>query len=348
MPPLSNLFRAGDAGHGGDAFGAPSIVCRPVARGEIESALRLLLASENGSASDEQVLDFLSFAVERKIDVNSIWVSATSDGQILWMLLPVVSAGRTMLLFTPGRVPRDTPVAAIADLVESVCAHFATRGTALAQMLIDPNDVEVIEQYTRCGFAKLAELVYLHRAAPKHVPQPPIPEGFRVETYSPSNHAHFATAIKQSYTASLDCPALNGLRDIEDVMAGHKCSGEFDPGMWYLMMQGDAPAAVLLLGRTHNDSLELVYLGLSPDVRGEGIGDWLMQLALWRVAADRRGRLSLAVDSGNAPALALYYRHGMQQIGSRVAMLRDLRALTTNAAADKVKVQSVQQTAADR
>jgi ribosomal-protein-alanine N-acetyltransferase len=85
--------------------------------------------------------------------------------------------------------------------------------------------------------------------------------------------------------------------------------------------------------------LELVYLGLSPDVRGQGVGDWLMKLALWRVASDRRGRLSLAVDSANAPALALYYRHGMKQIGTRTALLRDLRS----ARADPVRqVQSVQ------
>ena len=37
-------------------------------------------------------------------------------------------------------------------------------------------------------------------------------------------------------------------------------------------------------------------------------------------------RLTLAVDSRNAPALKLYYRHGMQQIGAKTAMLRDLRS----------------------
>jgi ribosomal protein S18 acetylase RimI-like enzyme len=36
-------------------------------------------------------------------------------------------------------------------------------------------------------------------------------------------------------------------------------------------------------------------------------------------------RLTLAVDSRNVPALKLYYRHGMQQMGTKTAMLRDLR-----------------------
>jgi ribosomal protein S18 acetylase RimI-like enzyme len=44
------------------------------------------------------------------------------------------------------------------------------------------------------------------------------------------------------------------------------------------------------------------------------------------VVAQRRSDLSLAVDSRNVPALRLYYRHGLRRIGSRTAMVKDLRA----------------------
>ena len=37
-------------------------------------------------------------------------------------------------------------------------------------------------------------------------------------------------------------------------------------------------------------------------------------------------RLSLAVDSNNAPALKLYYRHGLQRVASKLAMMRVLEA----------------------
>jgi ribosomal protein S18 acetylase RimI-like enzyme len=36
--------------------------------------------------------------------------------------------------------------------------------------------------------------------------------------------------------------------------------------------------------------------------------------------------LSLAVDARNAPALNLYYRHGLQRVGSKLALMKDLRA----------------------
>src|SRR5207248_8495561 len=83
MPPLSNLFRAGD---GAGRLPRGPLRCRPVLRGEVEAALRLMLATANGKASDEQILDFLSFAIERNIDVNTIWITE-GDGTIYWMLL---------------------------------------------------------------------------------------------------------------------------------------------------------------------------------------------------------------------------------------------------------------------
>jgi ribosomal protein S18 acetylase RimI-like enzyme len=71
--------------------------------------------------------------------------------------------------------------------------------------------------------------------------------------------------------------------------------------------------------------VELVYLGLTPAARGRGLADLLMRQALWATAWMNRSRLTLAVDSQNAPALKVYYRHGMQRTGSKIALMRDLR-----------------------
>jgi mycothiol synthase len=129
----------------------------------------------------------------------------------------------------------------------------------------------------------------------------------------------------------MDCPGLNGLRDIDDIIAGHKASGEFDPNRWYLLFERALPVAVLLLSRSpHADGVELVYLGLAPEVRGRGIADLLMHLATASVSADGRMQLSLAVDSRNERAMHLYFRHGMQRVGSRIALIRDLRDRAAN------------------
>jgi len=45
------------------------------------------------------------------------------------------------------------------------------------------------------------------------------------------------------------------------------------------------------------------------------------------MAEDVEPELTLAVDSTNVPAIKLYLRHGMQKVGSKQAMVRDLRPL---------------------
>jgi len=63
------------------------------------------------------------------------------------------------------------------------------------------------------------------------------------------------------------------------------------------------------------------------EARRRGLGTIMMKQALASVLADNRRRLTLAVDFRNAPALRLYFRHGLQKIGSKIALMRDLRAL---------------------
>jgi ribosomal protein S18 acetylase RimI-like enzyme len=97
-----------------------------------------------------------------------------------------------------------------------------------------------------------------------------------------------------------------------------------------LLCEGDAPrgtplGALLLSRAAPADTLELVYLGLTPAARGRGLGDVMMRRALASVAADGATRLSLAVDSDNVPALKLYYRHGMQRVGAKLALMRQLQ-----------------------
>jgi ribosomal protein S18 acetylase RimI-like enzyme len=317
MSALSNSFPRHDAA---------GIECRPVQRGEIEPAMRLILATESGLAGDEQVLDFLSFCLERKIDTNGTWI-AIHDGRIVWSMLPSISPGKTMLIFTPLVQFTQTPQAAIGELADALCQHHAQRGVQLCQMLIDPAAGNILNLYRDAGFTELAELVYLQKAVRKsRTDLPMFPGSFSLKEYSPQTHGEFARAIQSSYQQSMDCPALNGMREIDDVITGHQATGEFDPRLWWVLSESDSPRAVLLLSRVTNGSaLELVYLGLTPEARGRGIGDLLMQQALASAARDGRENLSLAVDSRNQPALRLYFRHGLRRIGSRVALVRDMR-----------------------
>ena len=294
MAALSNSTGEGDGGVAGDG-----VVCRPVQRGEIESALRLILATPAGLGADAQVLDFLSFCVERQIDTNATWIAVQRD-RIVWSMLPVVSPGHTMLLFTPQVLFAQTSEQAVARLCDEMCTHYGSRGVQLAQMLIDPEHRPIIDLYRNAGFDELAELVYLQRTVKLRRFEPPdLPANLTLSTYSPETHAHFAQVIQRSYESSQDCPALNGLREMNDVIAGHQATGDFDPKIWWVVYENSRPLAVLLLSRLpHNQTIELVYLGLIPEARGRGIADLLMKHALApdeprrTQRSDTRGRLA--------------------------------------------------------
>lgn len=330
MGRLSNLLRKADPSP------LPDAVCRPVRQPEISAALRLILGSHGRLADESQVLDFLQFAVQRGLNVNDVWI-AERGGRIAWAVLPIVSPGRTMLLLTPAAWPYREQDPAPRQLVGEVCDHFGGRGVRLAQALLEPADADARALYVRCGFAQMAELMYLQATVRRTHPAPGLPPGLVWLTYSPVTHQLLGDTIARTYHDSLDCPALNGLREMNDIIAGHKSSGDFDPGLWFMLCEEPAadatdgqcprPLGVLLLSRMpRQDSVELVYLGLVRESRGRALGDLLMRQALAATAAQGVSRLTLAVDAGNAPALKLYYRHGMQRVGMKVALMRELSA----------------------
>jgi ribosomal protein S18 acetylase RimI-like enzyme len=212
-------------------------------------------------------------------------------------------------------------------LAEAVCAYCAARGATLGQALVDPHDQALEGALAGAGFTRMAELHYLHAAPPADATLPVLPAGMAWVTYSDAAHGLFGRAILESYRESLDCPALNGRRDVEDILAGHRATGVFDPAVWFVLREGETSLGVLLLSESlRGDAMELVYLGLAPAARGRGLAEVLMRQALGVTARRGSPRLCLAVDALNVPALKLYYRHGMQRAGSKVALMRDLRA----------------------
>jgi mycothiol synthase len=295
---------------------------RRARRDETQAALRLILGSPVELAGDEQVVDFLRFAMYRRIDLDQMWLA--EDGRsILWAILPVVSAGRTMLLFSPSFVDPGLAEAVIPALVEKVLEGYAT-GVQLAQVLVDPGDDAVIDLYQGQGFVRLAELVYLSRDLHRMDPPSLLP-GWHWLIYQPDTYRLFAQTIAASYEGSCDCPGLTGVRTIEDVLEGHKAVGQFDPNLWYLLCEGGEAVGVSLLNRSpHSESIELVYFGLVPRARGRGLGNLLMRHTLAAASTANAQQLTLAVDAINAPALRLYHRHGLRQVCSRIALMRQL------------------------
>ena len=92
--------------------------------------------------------------------------------------------------------------------------------------------------------------------------------------------------------------------------------------MWWVLYLDDHPQGCLLLNHCPElRSIELVYLGLSPALRGRGVGSAAMALGIERSATRRAGEMTCAVDRNNVPALRLYARLGFTEFASRVAFV---------------------------
>ena len=294
--------------------------------GEVVPALRLILAHDGRAADEAQAADFIRYTAARGISLTEVWVTTDRAGaRLLWAALPMVSPGRTMLLFAaPAAVSDAAALSAGADVI---CRHHGARGVQLAQVLLDPADAASADAYAAVAFEPVAELLYLQKSVRRSAPTPPTPPGLRLLTYTPATRAAFATAILASYQDSLDCPPLNGVRTIDDVIDGHQAAGEFNAADWFVLLDtaSNTPIGVLLLSRTTaGDGMELVYVGLSPEARGRGLGGFLVKLAEARSAVAKVRHLSLAVDAVNGPAIDLYHRHGFAQVTSKRAMMRRL------------------------
>jgi len=253
-------------------------------------------------------------------------LGAWRSGRLVGALFGEVQPGRTALLQMARVVPEE-PSRSAALLLQEACTRLDRAGVCLVQVLLEKEDAErdgpVLQQ---SGFSRLAELFYLV-CLPADFPQefPAAPLSF--ESYSPPKHARFSQIVATTYQHTLDCPALNGVRRIDDVLAGYRATGRFDQGNWMIARHGQEDVGCLILA-DHPDhgNMELVYMGLAPTARGHAWGKHLVRHAQWLTARAGRSRLVLAVDANNAPAMRIYTAAGFQTWDRRTVFVRVLHA----------------------
>jgi ribosomal protein S18 acetylase RimI-like enzyme len=271
------------------------------------------------------VENFLAYAKSAGVDVYRQVQAYDAAGRVAGMCLWVPSPGRTAMLFGTNLKEHPSAAGATGACVAAALEDARAADTVLVQAMLEPSDAAGRDAYEQAGLWRLALLQYMERRPPMMVPTVTLPAGVQLEAYSAATHEAFKRTIQESYVDTLDCPALSGLRDMEDVLAGHKAVGTFDPQLWSLVLEHNRPLGVMLLAdATSRNALELVYLGLIPAARGRGLGRALMNRVL--AIAARRGFAvaSLAVDAANMPAVKLYRRCGYTRVGERVAMIKKL------------------------
>jgi mycothiol synthase len=243
------------------------------------------------------------------------------------MCLWVPAPGRTAMLFGPNQSEFPESSAPTTAAIRTALEDARSHDIVLIQAMLEPSDAAGKTVFAEAGLVQLATLTYMERKPPVHPPAVDLPANLTLEAYSAKTHPLFAQAIARSYEKTLDCPALSGMRDVEDVIAGHKAVGPFDPQLWSVILHSSGkPAGCLLLAEIPaRRGLELVYLGIVPESRGRSIGRAMVQRTLAIASRRHFDIATLAVDAANSPAVKLYRRFGYTSIAQRVALVKRLK-----------------------
>ncbi len=299
----------------------------PVPAEQAESALSLIVgAGRDGGEIAAGVAALQGYLDDGVPAGHALWW-ARDRSHPLAAALAVRSPGRTAVLLHSTTDTGVVPIEPLADLLAAMAAWMCRRGDTLVQALLPPCSRSDIHAFERAGFWRLAELIYMRQSLRGHPPPPPADAAVTFRHYNARTHDAFARTILASYAESLDCPSLEGLRDVEDVLAGHKAAGVFRPDLWTLALVDGRAAGVVLLNQNATQNVaEIVYMGVAKAFRGRGLGRLLLAEAAHLAAGDRFGAISLAVDAANHFARRIYENAGFVEASRRLAYVRTAEA----------------------
>lgn len=289
---------------------------RAARRAEAQSALELLLAESAPADRKAMAADILSQLPEQ--GDNGLLV-ASNHGAITGVGLGQVHRGRTGSVWRP-RFPGEDVDSLGAELVSRSADWLAGQDVRVLQSLVSPTDLAAANWLTKGGFAQVARLGYLVWSDGQQAEAAP---SLRFTPVSTSTNAVLAEVIEQSYLETLDCPALNGARTTPEVLEGYREIGDHWPDAWLIAWRDQRPIGCLILAdHPAANQCELVYMGLIPEARGQGLSGQIVEQAK-RLARERGcPRVVLAVDLQNAPALRLYAHQGFELWDERDVFVR--------------------------
>ena len=293
-----------------------------IAPDQEDLGLRLALAGLDPNQWREQVAALRRW-VERQLLSGYRILGASRAEKLAGAILMLTQPGRTAIVWPP-RLVAGEPKETGQELLRAGVTHLRQRGTRLLQALLPAAVGADAESLAAAGFQHASDLLYLVCLADHFSTHPPYSD-LQFEPYSATLHTRFAQLVDATYEDTLDCPAVNGVRHVDDVLQGYKATGHFNPERWFMVRhQGEDVGCLILTDYPDHATWELIYLGLSPAARGRGWGAGIVRHALWLAGQASRTRLVLTVDAANEPALRMYAAAGFQVCDRMSAYIRIL------------------------
>ena len=285
-----------------------------------DSVLRILRLQTSQGRQSQTIIDLLESLRRGTLPLEGLLV-AEHGGVPTGVCLYAMQPDRCAFVWPPVILTLQNAEDTADALLGELCTRLEAEHVWLGQCLLLPEELAHRARLARNGFTHLSDMAYLERTlasaqTPRH----------ELETvvYDPkSNSERFARLIERTYPGTQDCPALNGMRTGAEALEGHRTSGDFDPSRWKIFRRAGHDAGLLLLNE-HPDqnAWEVVYMGVVPEARGQGLGRDMLLSGLAEARAAGRGSMLLAVDTRNNYARRIYSELGFVELAVRAVYVR--------------------------
>jgi len=287
------------------------------------AALWLATRTRSPRESRGRVTAWLAAEKQGKLSFDGLFTAHRED-RMAAAAWTTIQPGAVATLWGPGMSSAE-PESTASEMVERSIEFAKTRRAELIQALV-PTEGESsrARHLSSSGLQPVTDIIQLS-AFP--IDRPSIietPELEFVGNQSPSSSL-FSDAVKETYVQSFDCPELDGVRSISNVLLGYLATSEGCTQHWYQVIHHQKLAGVVLLSHhTAIGQLELVYFGLAPKYRGQGLGQSILQFVMKTACQLRCQMVLTSVDARNIPAMDVYRKIGFGQTTRNTYYMADL------------------------
>ncbi len=282
------------------------------------AAFRLIFQYLPVSERENRCASALSLLQRGELDPQGLFIlrgAAGLCGALLCMPVP----GRSALLWPPGTI-EDRRTDTEDALLRHACDWLRQRGVKLTQTLLAPEETYLADPLLRNGFTAVTRLWYMRHQLNLPVDCLNTPSRLNYQTFA--DDALFRQTLQRTYEGTLDCPEVNGVRGIDEVIEGHRAQGAFDPQRWWLVREEEHPVGVLMMTEIpESGDWEVAYMGVAPEARRRGFGREILLHGLCEARAADVSAVTLSVDVRNQPAWNLYRALGFEPYDQRIVYL---------------------------
>jgi mycothiol synthase len=256
-----------------------------------------------------------------ELDPTTILLVARRENDVVGGGWAQLQPGRTASI-SPPRAAEGEASATADQLLDELLRAASGQGAELMQVLLEADHGADFDRFVGRRFEHVADLLYMVSLASAFPDSQPTTR-LEFEPFVENQQPRLAELVERTYEATRDCPRMNGLRKIGDVLAGYRAAGKFDPARWFFLRHdGRDVGCLLLTDHPEHKQWELVYVGLAAEFRGRGWGIEAVRRAQFLSGQAHSKCLLLAVDASNEPAIAMYGEAGFAVWDRRSVLVR--------------------------